>query len=361
MSARLSGTERVLVRAPSWLGDFVASEPSLRALHDHAERAGAGRALALAAPARFLALLEGRFRGMERVPIEAGAGEHAAGWRERDVAVLLNGSWRSAWCAWRAGIPARAGFARGGRAGLLTHPWTTARESGGVPLGLGRAGRFPRYLPRPFGAACAELLAGLGVAVRDRAPRLVVLERARTQAEGRLDRAGMKRGGAFVLANAGARAGSAKGFPPEAFAAVLDDLARRVDLPVVLACAPGEEVAARDTAARCTRARTVLLAEPPVELAELAALSSIARLAIGPDNGARHVAQALGTPCVVLCGPTDPRHTAEHGESTRVFRVEVPCGPCHLETCPLPAERNHACMRRIDPARVAECAAELLR
>jgi heptosyltransferase-2 len=361
VSARLSGRERIAVRAPSWLGDFVAAEPALRALHGAAERAGNGRGLALIAPEPCLRLLEGRFPGMQRVPLGSSGAESIAPWRERDVALLLDGSLRSAALAARARVPVRAGYASGGRSLLLTHGYVPARERGGVPVGLGRAGRLPRRLPRPFASACAELLAWLGIPVVDRAPRLSVSARAREEVEDRLVRAGLDRGVPFVLANAGSRPGSAKGFPPERFAAALDVLARLAGLPVAIACAPGEEGAARETAARCAMAKVRLLDDPPPDPVELAALSAAARLAIGPDNGARHVAEAVGTPCVVLCGPTDPRHSAEHGSATAVLRVEVDCGPCHRETCPLFGDRRHACMLRLDPDRVAEAAAELLR
>jgi heptosyltransferase-2 len=357
LSARLSGGERVLVRAPSWVGDFVAAEPAVRALVLHQ---GARGCVSIAAPARLLGLLGERFPDLRRLPNPPELPEGGANWRGHDVALLLNGSFGSAWRAWRSGIGIRAGFARGGRGAVLTHAYAPARERGAKPLGLGRAGGGPRFLPRPFGAACAELLGWLGVAVRERAPRLLVPGADRERAAERLAAAGLGPGEPFVLANAGARPGSAKGIPPGAFAAALDALARTTSLPVVIACASGEEAAARETAGRVVLARTVLLDAPPSDLAELAALSASARLAVGPDNGARHVAQALGTPCIALCGPTDPRHTAEHPATTRLLSVEVPCGPCHRETCPLAGDLRHACMHRIEPARVAAAAAELL-
>jgi ADP-heptose:LPS heptosyltransferase len=360
VSARLPALARVLVRAPSWTGDFVAAEPALRALVEHAGTDGGGGSVALAAPARLLELLDGRFPRLRRLPIAPDRPEALADWRGHDAAVLLNGSWRSAWRAWRSNVPLRAGFARAGRSALLTHPFGPARERGETPLGIGRAGRGARFLPRPFGASCAELVAWLGVPVRERAPRILVSGRARESAAERLGRRGLARGEPFLLANAGARPGSAKGIPPESLAAALDLVARARPLPVVLACAPGEEGSARETASRLRHARAILLDDPAPDLAELAALSASAELAIGPDNGARHVAEALGTPCVVLCGPTDPRHTSEHRPTTRLLHAEVPCGPCHLELCPLAGEAKHACMRSIEPAAVAAAAAELL-
>src|SRR5690606_26998811 len=60
---------RVLVRAPSWLGDLVAAEPVLRALHARWSAAGCADRITIAAPAPLLALLDGRFGGVRRSPV----------------------------------------------------------------------------------------------------------------------------------------------------------------------------------------------------------------------------------------------------------------------------------------------------
>lgn len=360
MSTRITARDRVLVRAPSWLGDFVMAEPVVRALYEHHHEAGAERMLSIAGPARFLALLDGRFAGMQRLAISPASPERARDWRDHDAALLLNGSLRSAWSAFIAGIPLRAGFARGGRSPLLTQAFTPARELGATPIGLGRNGSFPRFLPRPFGAACFELAAWIGIRVRDRDPRLLVSERARDDTVRRLAAAGLANGEPFVLVNAGSRAGSAKGLPAEVLAPALDEIARSHDLPFVIACASGEEDSARVTAGSSSRARTILLDPPAVDLPALVFLSSVARLVLGADGGARHVAQALGAPCVAVCGPTDPRHTAEHHADVCVVRIVVPCGPCHREICPLAGEAHHACMKKIPAGAIARAALDLL-
>ena len=107
---------RVLVRAPSWLGDFVACEPVLRALHARWSAAGCADRLTIAAPAPFLELVAWKLRGAHLLAAARGANPDADSWRGHDVALLLDGSWRSAFAAWRAGIPERAAWASGGRA-----------------------------------------------------------------------------------------------------------------------------------------------------------------------------------------------------------------------------------------------------
>ncbi len=54
-------------------------------------------------------------------------------------------------------------------------------------------------------------------------------------------------------------------------------------------------------------------------LDELAAWLAGARLYIGNDSGISHLAAAVGTPAVVLFGPTDPRVWAPRGNGVRVI------------------------------------------
>jgi heptosyltransferase-2 len=349
-AARLADGARVLVRAPDWLGDFVMAEPVLRAV---ARRPGPPPTFV--AEARFLDLLDERYARVNCVD----PGDHAA-WRGHDVALLLTGSFRSAWTAWRARIPVRVGQARDARSLLLTDAVRPALERGGTPLGLGRPGRWPRVLPRPFGASALELALRLGLSVSDPRPRLVPRESARRRAAGRLAAAGIAPGAPFVLCNAGGRADSAKAYPGELWGGLLDELEARLGLPLALVCGPGEEAALAVARAAARRARPLALPEAgPVELPELLALCAAAALVVTADSGPRHLAQAAGTPLVVACGPTDPRHTADGTRATRIARMEVECGPCHRERCPLAGDAHHACMRRLEPARLAALAADL--
>ena len=330
---------RVLVRLPSWLGDVVACEPALRALCERLQ-APDGERLSLCAPRGLLPILDDRFPAARRVDAR-----DVQAWRGHDVAVLFTNSFRSAWNAWRAGIPRRVGWVRDGRGWLLTDGMRPAFERGGRPLGVGRVGKAPRVLPRPFGATCAELVAVLGAEVRDTWPRLA----PRAWPE----RLPLAPDAPYVLVNAGHRPQSAKGVPPELFAAAMR-AAAPLGLPFVVVGGPGEEPAVEAVARLAGDCGVPVhpLLDPVADLVELSALAAHARVAWTADAGPLHVLRAYRTPRVVLQGPTDPRHTAEHLEGERRLRVEVDCGPCHLERCALPAPDTHACMTRIDPERV---------
>jgi heptosyltransferase-2 len=351
----IASGERVLLQLPAWLGDFVQAEPVVRALDGRPDLG-----LTLAGEGRFLELLDGRFPRARRLELRAHERIDPAAWRGHDAALLCSGSWRVAWTAWRAGIPRRIGWARDGRGFLLTEHMRPALERGRTPLGLGLHGRGRRYLPRSYAATCVELAQLAGIAVRDTRPRLEPTPAGTATARARLDELGFRADEPFWLASVGGRAGSAKAVPVERWAAILDELARGLGFAALLVAGPGEDARLREVFGALEGARVAAAHGRPVGLAELVALARRARLVVVADSGPRHVARAAGASVVTLYGPTDPRHGADHGERERGVRVDIECGPCHRERCPLAGAAELACWERLAPAEVLARARELL-
>jgi heptosyltransferase-2 len=171
----------------------------------------------------------------------------------------------------------------------------------------------------------------------------------------RLERSGVGADRDVLVVAPGASFGSSKLWPPEHFARACDELARRRGLVPALTAAPGERAIAREVAAHMHE-RGVVLADPPLDLGTLKALIARSRLVLTNDTGPRHIAVALDRPVVVLLGPTDPRHTAQHLAGQRVLREPVNCSPCQRRTCPI----DHRCMTRLLPSRAVAAAEELL-
>ena len=68
-----------------------------------------------------------------------------------------------------------------------------------------------------------------------------------------------------------------------------------------------------------TESRQVKIANN-LPLPELAAALARCRLFLGHDSGVSHLAAAVGTPCVLLFGPTDPAMWAPPGDHVRALR-----------------------------------------
>ena len=254
-----------------------------------------------------------------------------------DLALLAQGSWRSAALAFLARIPTRVGFDTS--AGKLLY---TTR----VPYrdDLHHAARL-LMLARPNGREpTAEELR----------PSLTPGDAERAAVDALLARHGVKAGERLVALAPGSVWGT-KRWPyyPE-LAQLLAARAR-----VVVIGSGGD----------APLAGTVTAAEPSAidaagELSLLASAELIGRcgVVVTNDSAPLHLASAMGTPTVAIFGPTVP----DFGFGPLAPRASVvgedtlPCRPCDRhgpQHCPL---GHHRCMRDLAPALVAERALTLL-
>lgn len=327
----MSGPERIVVRAPNWLGDVVLSLPALRDLARAFPRA---RLEVLARPS--VAELYGAVAEVHAARLSAGTRADAAAVRGAfDLGLLLTNSFGSALALRLARVPERWGYATEGRGPLLT-------QSARVPDAV--RGRSQVYYYR-------AMLAALGLRVSAEPDASLQAPAHWREAADRL----LGAPGPWIGLNPGAAYGAAKRWPAARFAAVGDALARRTGARVAVLGAPSERPLAEEVAAAMRERPRVLAGE--TRLAELAGVLSRIDLLVTNDSGPMHVASALGTPVVAVFGPTDERETAPAGPArSRIAREPVACAPCGLRACPI----DHACMRRVEPERVAALALELL-
>ena len=92
---------------------------------------------------------------------------------------------------------------------------------------------------------------------------------------------------------------------------------------------------------------------------KLAVLLSRTSILLTVDSGPMHLAAALDTPLVALCGPTDLRRwrpSARPGRHALISRA-APCAPCNAIRCPL---GHHRCMQDIGVSEVVDAALRLL-
>lgn len=335
---------KILVRAPNWTGDVIMATPGLRALR------------ALFPDARIHLhlresqepLLHGSPFVDELLPVRSYHGGPGAWLREAralraaryDLGLCLPDSFSSALLMRLAGVRHVVGYDRGGR-GLLLHrrvppPRSTAP---GVRPMLARE-RHVLGLIAALGGDASDTRLELHVTAEEAATASSVL--------------GTSDDPALALLAPGASYGPSKLWPAERFAAVGDALAREGARVAVLG-SPGEQA----LTARVSEA----MQEPALDLGgrltlgALKAVVSRAKVLVCNDAGARHVAVALGVPCVVVMGPTALEKTDCNLEHVMVFHADVACRPCYERNCPI----DHRCMTRVGPDVVAGEALRALR
>jgi ADP-heptose:LPS heptosyltransferase len=79
-----------------------------------------------------------------------------------------------------------------------------------------------------------------------------------------------------------------------------------------------------------------------LSLRQTAELLASAGLVVANDSGLAHLAGAVGTPSLLLFGPTSHASLQPLAAGSRVLRMGLPCEPCWH------GERFHACWQRID-------------
>lgn len=117
-----------------------------------------------------------------------------------------------------------------------------------------------------------------------------------------------------------------------------------------------------------------------LSLGQMGFLLSQARLFVGPDTAATHMAAALGVPTVALFGPSDPirwgpwprdfspecspwvRHGSQRVDNVYLLQGDDPrgCVPCRLEGCDRHEQSFSQCLQRLSGEQVRAAAEQML-
>lgn len=92
-----------------------------------------------------------------------------------------------------------------------------------------------------------------------------------------------------------------------------------------------------------------------INLKELAAILKRSRLLITNDSAPMHIAWAVGTPVVVVFGPTDHTKYGPTGKRDVIIRKNISCSPCQMALC----MKNNECLRDIKPSEVFDAARKI--
>ena len=197
------------------------------------------------------------------------------------------------------------------------------------------------------------LLGWTGVPVSDRPPtNLAVTEQAAAAVSQRLQIAGLE-GRTLALIHPAA-AFATKQWSSENFARVVEFLAERGFATVAIA-ASNETQVLNDLVSNCS----VRIETFDLSLPEVTALANRSQLFVGNDSGIAHIANAVGTPSVVIFGSSNVAHWRPWNNSrAEVVLEEMPCQPCHGYYCE--KFEQPECILRVPVSRVTAAIERIL-
>ncbi len=325
-------SSRILIVAPSWIGDTIIAQPLLMRLRERGARidvlAPAWSAPLLHRMAEVDRVIESPFRHGDFALLKRRALGLQLADEDYDEAIVLPNSWKSALIPCFAGIPKRTGFIGEARIGLLNNRHVLNPEA--VPLlaeryaslAEPRGDPLPRPLPQPHLSSTAGQQAAVCATL------------------------GLSSSAHPIAFCPGAEYGPAKRWPARHFAALAKSLAT-LDNPVWLIGsdkdkATGAEIARlADGHAVNLCGRTTL--EQAIDL--LACASAV----VSNDSGLMHVAAALGRPLVAVYGSSSPAYTPPLSPRAKIVTLNLVCSPCFKRECPL----GHLnCLEKLGPEQI---------
>jgi len=334
--------KKILVIAPSWVGDSVMAQPLYRRLHE----IHGNVELHVFAPQWTLPLLA-------RMPEVAQAHLNPFGhgslnlwqrWQNArhlakqhfDQAIVLPNSIKSALIPFFAGIPLRTGFIGESRYGLLND----ARELDET--------RLPMMVER---------FSALAEAPGNDLPHPITHPRLSVNSAHQLatiDRMQLDCSRPIAAFCPGAEYGPAKRWPARHFAS----LAQRFALAGFNVWLFGSNKDAEIGAEICklSNGAAVNLCGK-TGLDQAIDLLGLADIAVCNDSGLMHVAAALNKPLVALYGSSSPDFTPPLSNQAVVVSLNLDCSPCFERLCPL----GHTnCLEQLEPQRAWQAAIKLL-
>jgi heptosyltransferase-2 len=325
---------KILVIAPSWVGDCMLMQPMLMRLRQRHP----GCRIDVFAPPWTEQLLQLFPEVDEVLPNPFPHGKLQLGQRYRvgkqlrarryDQVLVLPNSFKSALPPFFAGIPLRTGFVGEMRRGLLNDARVLDKQK--LPL-------------------MVERFAQLAETRGDSIPRPLTNPQLRVppaQQEAGLQKFGLSLAQPVAAFCPGAEYGPAKRWP----AAYYADIARRLTQRgyAVWLFGSGKDQAVADEINQLSGGLCENLCGR-TDLAQAVALLSAAQLVVSNDSGLMHLAAALEKPMLAIFGSSSPQFTPPLSAHAQVLKRDMECSPCFKRECPL---GHFNCMMQLTPDQV---------
>ena len=321
--------QKILIVAPSWVGDAVLAQPLLRRLHER----HAGAVIEMLAPPWTRAVFERMPEVAAVHDLPFAHGELALGRRyalarqlaaqRYTQAIVLPNSFKSALIPWLAGIPLRTGYTGEARYGLINDARKLDKQA--LPLMVERFAALAEDADATTLRPLSALALRVDIAARDAT----------------LKKLGLTLTSRIAVLCPGAEYGAAKRWPAEYFGA----LARRFSSDgwqVWIAGSPKDAEIGTAIMTAADGAGINLCGK--TSLAEAIDLISCAAHVVSNDSGLMHVAAALDRPLTALYGSSSPAFTPPLSARARVVKIDIDCSPCFKRECPL---GHFNCMRQL--------------
>jgi heptosyltransferase II len=363
---------KILIIAPSWVGDMVMAQSLLKVIKYHNPSAS----ISVLAPKYLCTLLErmpeiteiipspflhGELKLTERFAVAKGL--RNAGYQQ---AIILPNSFKSALIPFWAKIPLRTGW-RGEMRYILLNDLRIL-DSDKLPLmvqryaalGIAEKSGASKITESAEIAAFDDFVAkgevvqgeksmdegAAGTSITNFLPRFKIDD---NQIKAALQRLNITNTDIPIMALCvGAEYGPSKRWPEKYFASIANK-AKEIGWQVWIFGGPKDQLVAHDIQQQCTSECVDLTGK--TTLSEAVDLLSLARVVVTNDSGLMHIAAALDLPGVAIYGASSPRFTPPLNNKIVVVQSDLPCSPCFKRQCPY---GHFACLQKITPEMIWE-------
>ncbi|MCY2984312.1 MAG: lipopolysaccharide heptosyltransferase II [Planctomycetota bacterium] len=321
---------KVAILLPTWLGDTCMSTPTIRAI-----RQGMPEIDELCVAGRYapVAVLEGGpwvdstlvYKPNSKSSKTLSRRGLVAELKNRrfDMIVLLPNSLSAGIIGYLSGAKRRVGFAKDGRALLLTDP---------IPM----RDQTVDHRKEPAIDYYLNIAKHLGCDASDRRMQLFVSEHERDIARDLYSKFQFDWDRETILFNTSSAAAASKLWPVGHASRAAKELATKHGVQVVVHCGPADRERANAIAFGADHPLVKSMGreeEIPVSLSK--AIIEQASVVVSTDSGPRHMAVAMNKKVISLFGSTAPEITRTYNRPETILRVPMACQPCRKETCPL--------------------------